>query len=162
MKEKYFENNEIIKLIRIFLIIVGVFVCFYCLAVVITNQKQKIEITNKIPDTIQYDEILFGNLLNRPESSYYVLATFKDDQFVANYNSYVSSYLEKDGSLKFYYVDMNNQINSNYVSKEEQFETNIGNIKINKSTLFKVDNGIISSYYSGNESILSYLKELNK
>ena len=159
-QEKYIQNDEMVKLIRIFLIIVVVFMLFYALTVTISNKKNKPSIENNTVDSIQYAEILLGTIFNKKENSYYVIAEFKDDE--KNYSSYVNEYNKKEDALNIYYVDMNDAMNSKYINDEENITNDISDLKISKTTLFKIENGQIVEHYSGNEKILEYFEKVTK
>ena len=159
-QEKYIQNDEMVKLIRIFLIIVVVFMLFYALTVTISNKKNKPSIENNNVDSIQYTEILLGTIFNKKENSYYVIAEFKDDE--KNYSSYVNEYNKKEDALNIYYVDMNDAMNSKYINDEENITNDISDLKISKTTLFKIENGQIVEHYSGNEKILEYFEKVTK
>ena len=159
-QEKYIQNDEMVKLIRIFLIIVVVFMLFYALTVTISNKKNKPSIENNNVDSIQYAEILLGTIFNKKENSYYVIAEFKDDE--KNYSSYVNEYNKKEDALNIYYVDMNDAMNSKYINDEENITNDISDLKISKTTLFKIENGQIVEHYSGNEKILEYFEKVTK
>jgi len=159
-QEKYIQNDEMVKLIRIFLIIVVVFMLFYALTVTISNKKNKPSIENNNADSIQYAEILLGTIFNKKENSYYVLAEFKDEE--KNYSSYINEYNKKEDALNIYYVDMNDAMNSKYINDEENITNDISNLKISKTTLFKIENGQIVEHYSGNEKILEYFEKVTK
>jgi len=159
-QEKYIQNDEMVKLIRIFLIIVVVFMLFYALTVTISNKKNKPNIENNNADSIQYAEILLGTIFNKKENSYYVLAEFKDEE--KNYSSYINEYNKKEDALNIYYVDMNDAMNSKYINDEENITNDISNLKISKTTLFKIENGQIVEHYSGNEKILEYFEKVTK
>ena len=159
-QEKYIQNDEMVKLIRIFLIIVVVFMLFYALTVTISNKKNKPSIENNNVDSIQYTEILLGTIFNKKENSYYVIAEFKDDE--KNYSSYVNEYNKKEDALNIYYVDMNDAMNSKYINDEENITNDISDLRISKTTLFKIENGQITEHYSGNEKILEYFEKVTK
>ena len=159
-QEKYIQNDEMVKLIRIFLIIVVVFMLFYALTVTISNKKNKPSIENNNVDSIQYTEILLGTIFNKKENSYYVLAEFKDEE--KNYSSYINEYNKTEDALNIYYVDMNDAMNSKYINDEENITNDISDLKISKTTLFKIENGQIVEHYSGNEKILEYFEKVTK
>ena len=76
MKKNYNSEIEIGNLFKIILIILVVFGIFYIFTYYLQKNRKsemlKNNITNKIT-TIQYDEILLGDLLNQNDTEYYVL-----------------------------------------------------------------------------------------
>ena len=61
--------------------------------------------------TIQYQEIIGGEFLNRKAASYYVLFYDFNDDNGNYYKSLISEYSSKDNSLPFYTVDLRKKIN---------------------------------------------------
>ena len=93
-KEKLaLENNEFTNLIKIVLIVTGIFLAFYLITYLVAKNKAKD--TDKKDDTaevsIQYDEILMSNLLKQSASEYYVLAYDAKDVYYDTYNTYITS-----------------------------------------------------------------------
>lgn len=161
-KEKYIQNDELVKLIRVFLIIVVVFFAFYALTVVISNKKSESGVINKEPATIQYTSILLGSILNRKENVYYVLASMKDDENISGYNDLISTYEKKENSNKIYYVDMSDGMNSSYIGNQENISNNLSELILKDTTLFKIENGNITEHYSNKDDITKVLEEISK
>lgn len=155
------SENEIGKLIKLVVIVTLIAVCFYFLTILI-NKEDKEEET-KVPASIQFDYILTGNILNRPNDEYYVLAIFPDDVNIKIYDVYINSYQSKDGALRMYYTELDNPLNDNFVASESNFKINdISDLKFNQTTLIKVKKGKIEKYYEGKEEITSLLEEISK
>ena len=113
--------------------------------------------------SIQYSEILLGNLLSQSENSYYVFIYNKDDNYINAYNTYLTSYKSKEGALKVYTAALENGFNKKYLSTEKNlYVSNIDDLKIMGTTLLKVENNRVVEAYDGNESIISHLKQIVK
>lgn len=153
------EGNEAKKLIQILAVVVVIFIIFYVITLIV-NKKEKIEGPKA---TIQYDEILIGNMLNRNNTEYYVMIYALDDDYNILYDAYISTYKNKENSIRFYTANLDNPLNSRYVFKEGQIVSPTADeILIKESTLFKIKDGKIEKSYSGFEEISTYLKKLSE
>ena len=93
-------------------------------------------------------------MLNRPYDEYYVLAFKSEDIDSVIYQTYISLYSEKENSNKIYLIDLDNELNSKYYSKEGNTNAKkIDELKISSPTLIKVSNHKISKYIEGKDSI---------
>ena len=156
------DNSEITNLIKIVIAITAIFLVFYLITWVVTKDKEKSEETSDV--SIQYNDILLGNLLSQKKDNYYVLAYETDDLYSNTYNMFISMYNNKSDSLKFYYSDLGLKFNQKYYDEESE-ETNVMNfekLKLNTTTLFKISNGKIESAYEGADAIIDYLSSISK
>lgn len=165
-KEKLaIENNEFTNLIKIVLIVTGIFLAFYLITYLVA--KNKANDTDKETDTpevsIQYDEILMSNLLKQSGSEYYVLAYDAKDVYYDTYNTYITSYTGKDNAMRVYTSVLSNSFNKVYYDKDAESNTDVASInelKLNSSTLIKVKDGKIQATYEGHDAIVTHLKTL--
>lgn len=158
------DYSELSKLLKIVLVIVAILLVFYGLTYLIAANKNKKKDDDKVV-SFDYSTILMSNLLSQNKSEYYVLATYKDDNYVETYKSIMTLYTNKADSLKVYNVDLDSKFNSSYFDKKLEnsvIDSNISNLKVNGSTLFKVRNGMIESSYVGHQSIIDYLNSIIK
>lgn len=164
-KEQMVENDtySFKKLLLIIIVLSVLFGVFYLITYLLVDPKEKNETDNEI---VEIDETLIhlGNLLNRKEKAYYVLATKKSENNKTNYqelyNQYIKKYSENEESLKFYNVDLDNVINKTYIGEELNITNNINEIKLNDDVLFKIKDSKIEEYYVGNSEILEALSKL--
>ncbi len=162
-KNNSVENNELVNLIKIILIVCIILLAFYFITVLVSKKTKNSSFNDD--DTvavIQYDKIIVGEILNRPENSYLVLVKKNNDLNSDLYQSYLSIYSGKEKSLKVYNVELEDVFNSNYVGDETILDKGIENYKFSDTTLIKVSNGNIDDYYVGLEAIENHLKELIK
>ena len=160
-KKNYQDDNEISKLIKLVVVVTVVFLVFYLITYLVNREKTESETENNTA-TIQYDEILIGNLLEQPNDEYYVMIYDIDDYQSIVYETYLNLYSNKDDALRYYTATLNNPLNKNFVSDKSNFEIKkITDLKINGSSLIKIKNKKIEKYYVG-EDIISYLKEISK
>ena len=165
-KKKVVEVEEteftVKNLIKTILTIVLVLAVFYGITVFVVKPL----VTEKKPDPVQFDtsKITMNQLLTRNEESYYVLAVkesaylnlYTNLNYFELYNNYVSKYSEKEGALKFYWIDMDDAFNESHWGEE----MDIDKLIINDDVLFKVSNGKLAKYYVGHEEILKGLQEI--
>lgn len=161
-KTKFWDNsNELKKLIVIFVIVVVIFAIFYAITLVIKDNRTSQPKEDNSVAVIQYDEIIVGEILNQNKEAYFVLATEEDDDDLSSYQSYIDSYGTKEGALKVYKVNLNSAFNKKYIGEESNFAFDqLSEIRFNKATLLKIENGEIIEYYEGTDEITEYLKEL--
>lgn len=165
IKEKLLvENNEFTNLIKIVLIVTGIFLAFYLLTYLITsNSENKKDDKDETEVTIQYDEILMSNLLKQSNSEYYVLAYDAEDVYYDAYNTYLTSYSSKTNALRVYTSILSIGFNKPYYDADSESKTDVSSIeelKLNSSSLIKVKDGKIESVYQGHDAIISQLKSL--
>lgn len=161
--ENIVSTNELTNLIKIIVIVCVVLLAFYFITVFV-NKKAKTN-TNNNEDTvaiIQYDKIMVGEILNRPQTEYYVLVKNSDDINSNLYQSYLSIYSGKENALKVYNVDLDDVFNKSYAGQETILDLGISNFKFSEATLLKINNGELEQFITGTEAIENYLKELIK
>ncbi len=164
-KEKLvLENNEFTNLIKIVLIVTGIFLAFYLITYLVAKNKATTEEeTDAAEVSIQYDEILMSNLLKQNSSEYYVLAYDAEDVYYDAYNTYLTSYTGEDDAIRVYTSILSNGFNKSYYDVDAESNTDITSIdelKLNSSTLIKVKDGNIETVYEGHDAIVTYLKTL--
>lgn len=148
------NSDEVGRLIKMVVIVTVVFLLFYAVTLIVTKEKKQ-EVL-KTPATIQYKEILLGNILKQPNDNYYVLAFTSDDAYSIYYET------KLDGQkTKYYKVNIDNPLNSNFVSDKSNLNvSDITDLKVSQSTLFEIKNKKIIKTYEGNEKIIEYLDSL--
>jgi hypothetical protein len=101
--------------------------------------------------------------LNRKETEYYVIATkpsLYESNYISLYNNYINKYKQKEDSYSFYYVDLDNALNKNYMSGDLSITSDISKLQLNDEVLFKIKDGIIEKYYVGKDKILDKLSKM--
>ena len=154
-------NNEMVKLVKIVLLITGIFLVFYGITLLVTeNKKEETPVTEA---TIQYDEILLSSLFEQPNNEYYVLVTKEDDDYLGVYSVYTSKYQSKENKLRLYTANLSSGFNSLYEAEESNLNTTkIEELKLKDSTLLKISNKKIVASYEGSTKIIEHLKNISK
>ena len=164
-KEKVVENDtySLKKLLLIIIVLSVLFGVFYFITYLLVDPTEQNESDNEITE-IDESLITLGNLLNRKEKDYYVLATKKSKNNQANYkelyNQYIKKYSENEEALKFYNIDLDNAMNKMYISDELNISNEVSKMKLNDDVLFKIKDNKIDAYYVGNSKILDELAKL--
>ena len=146
------ENYSIKHMIMAVLIIIIILGLFYGLTILITNKKQTKTNNEEIKNNdavIDYDKILAQNIFSKKDASYYVFASFSNDEKLTTYNSTIAKYQSTTNAIKIYDVDLDDAMNSSYIGNESNFID--GNIVFSETTLLKIENGIIVNVYQGED-----------
>ena len=161
-KEEFLlQNNEMTNFIKIILAVVGIVLVLYLVTYIINKNKYPDKEDEKVEASIQYDQILVNKVLSQNKNEYYVLAKMKDDKYNDTYDVYVGSYTYKEGALKIYTADLSSAFNKNYVSEENNLNTNnLSEIKFSQTTLLKIKSGSIVEKFTSNEEIIAALEKL--
>lgn len=121
------------------------------------NQEAKQEVS------IQYEEIMAGQILNRNHDEYYVLLFNFTDTFASYYLSLKDNYITEDDTLPFYIVDLEKYNNQDIsTEKEEEVITNVDDVnslKVISPTIIKVKNHRVIESIIGRESILNFFSK---
>ena len=150
------DEMSISKFLKIIIAVLIIFVLFTFITKIITNKGKNDETTN-----IQYDKILVGSILNRPESDYYVLVISKDDENTLVYTNLISTYKAKSEHRRFYTADLADEFNKIYVADTNNLNvTAIDDIRFAETTLLHISDGKIVSSRVG-DNIKSYLENLS-
>ena len=160
VKEEYSIKNMLL----IILIVLVAFILFYLITYFVVR-KDNASVSNSKNTQIDTSMITLSNLLNRKENEYYVLAyksksVNEQANFKTLYDNYINKYIQSEESIPFYYVDIDDAFNKNFVAEELNISDNLDELKINDEVLFKINGGKIEKTYVGREEILDKLARL--
>ena len=156
----YNNDTEISKLIKLIIVVSLIVLIFYGLTVLV-NQEKEVE-NPDTPASIQYDEILIGNVLKQPNEEYYVMIYDDEDYDTSLYSTYLDLYKQKDEAIRIYTSQLNNPLNQNFKAEKSNLDiSDISDLKVQSSTLLKINDGKIEEFYEG-EELVEYLKEISK
>ena len=159
-KVEYSDNSEISKLIKLIVIVTLIVLVFYGITAILNNDEE--EDTQDQSATIQYDEILIGNVLKQPNEEYYVMIYDDEDYDTSLYSTYLDLYKQKDEAIRIYTSQLNNPLNQNFKAEESNLDiSDISDLKIQSSTLLKINDGKIEEFYEG-KKLVEHLKEISK
>ena len=154
------EGNELKSLIIIIIIVSVVFLAFYGITALTSKKKTAGSEYEVKSETIQYDEIMVGQILNQKEKEYYVLLKNENNHYNDLYTYYLKKYSSKK-SKKYYTVDLSNALNSSYVGDSTNVNTkSFFNSKFGNTTLILIKNKEVNKVYSTDEQITEVLKKI--
>lgn len=154
-ENSYSSRKFIVVIIIISIVLVGF---YFITKFIISNQKEETSVSESV---IQSDTIIFGQLLNRSEEEYYVLA-YNDNSNLKNiYNNYLETYNQKDDALKVYKINLNDGFNKKFITEDNNITNDINSLTVNDEVLFKIKEGTIDSYKIGSSEISATLKEIS-
>ena len=160
-KNIYTSETEMgINYIKIILIILVIVCVFSLITSFVTNKKNNKTNSNEV--TIQYKEIIAGNILNVSNDEYYVLLEFENDKYNTLYETYLTNYASKEKALPYYKVDMSKGFNKSYISTDKpNLDTDIpSELKFTETTLLKIKSKKIVEKYYTNDAIIKALEQL--
>ncbi len=108
--------------------------------------------------SIQYSEIILGEVFSKNEDEYLVLCYDKKDK-TTNLSTTVSTLMSAD-KIKVYTVDLSHAFNKGLLSNEgNPNATKSSELKINGSTLIHIHNQKIEDYIEGEDAIQSFVED---
>ncbi len=156
------DNYQTKNMFIIIIIMIVLLVPLYFITTLVIGNNKKIEnVKENTPVKIQTEKILVGQLLNRLDSSYYVIAYKRDNKMNTLFNQYIKDYKNKENHLEFYKIDLDDGLNKGYIGDETNITDDLKDLKISDTVLFKIEDGKIDSYYIGNNDVVDFLKEIN-
>lgn len=163
--KKISNENEMLRFIKMIIIVTLIFVIFYVLTVFINKKDENTDNDsngNNSSASVQYDEILIGNMFNQPVDNYYVLIEDINDVNIKAYEAYFTVYSKNEDAKRVYTAVLNNIFNVKYLQSESNLFNDISKFKVSQTTLLEISNGKILKSYQNNDDILNLLKEIVK
>lgn len=166
-KKSNLSNNEFVKLLQLILIVTGIFLAFYLVTWLFTDNSDENKKELEKPEvSIQYDEILMSNLLKQKDLEYYVLAYDAEDKYYDSYNMYINTYSTQKDAKRVYTSVLSNGFNKKFYDKELKESVidaaDISKLKLKDTSLIRVRRGTIRNVYEGHEEIINFLSTLGK
>lgn len=156
------DENVIKKLIIIIAVIVVVAAVVYATTELLGKKETETNEPGVIAGEINYDKVSVGTILNRADAHYYVMVYNGEEADAMLYSTILTKYAAKEDSLKIYYCDLNNKLNSSYYNVNND---NVSNTNPKKTeefdfgdiTLLEIKNGKITKYLEDLEAIKKQL-----
>ncbi len=158
------EQKELLRFLGILVAVIVVIVGIYFFTKkFVTKEKEEETVETPAVGTIDYNTAIVGNMLNKPESDYYVFVynyevANRDKYTVQNYlTEYLNDSENEDTRLKVYNVVLNDYLNKKYMAVEGE-ESNpkaksIEEFKFGDFTLIRVKKGKVSKYLEDADAI---------
>lgn len=157
-------NEEVVKMLKIGIVIVICFTVVYFTAEFINKYRSKEDI---VETEIQKVEILMGETFEKKDSEYIVIYyDFKDKLYSGLYSTLVEGYNGYNESVPMYKVDLSTNFSKKYMAAgEEPSNTNptaLSNLKIKGATLIRIKDKTVIKYVEGKDNIKAYINEIMK
>lgn len=155
---------EYMKVIKVAIVVILILALTWFVTALVSGE---IEFGNKEEETeevsIQYDEIIAGQIFNRVEKEYYVLLFNFTDTFASHYLSLIDAYDTEEDSLPFYIVDLEKKVNLQYVLQEGEGLTekpsSLAKFKATNPTIVRIKNGKVVERISERDNVLDFFEE---
>ena len=160
------EQPELKKFILVLggLIIIIVGIYFFTRIFVTKDLTNFSSLFNKASDIeytsgqINYEVVIAGNMLSKPNAEYYVMAFSSEDVEASYYKAVISKYSKEKGSdaLPVFNLDLNNELNKPYVAGDEKPSTtykSLKELKFGELTLLRVSNGKVTKFITDIDNI---------
>ncbi len=149
------ESINLKSVIKVFIIILVVFVIFYGLTILVLNRQKdkkknaKHEYNNI---NIKDNDILATDLLKQKDDLYYVVA-IKDNKEI--YDLYLNNI-----NTPIYNINLDNALNKSILGNETIVTEDLKDLRISDTALFIVENHVITEYYVGQNDVVNKLSTL--
>ncbi len=171
--KKSTKNNKIIRQSDMFYkfvttiaaVLLTLVLCYLIIGVFMTKEinvkkDSKKDTKDSTSVTIDNSVITGGQIFDQKDESYYVVI-YDFESKVLNISNLVSSYSSKENALPIYKVDSSKKFNNRYIVKKDS-NTNPSSyedLRILSPTIMKIENGKVTSYVEGEDSIKEILKK---
>lgn len=160
------KNGIIITVIVILVLVIVYFATAFLMTGEIGNTKAEKESFNDSSnlqknDVVSslYDNMIIASDTFKQSNSEYKVIFFSQNEVSDNLKSLISSYDSSSDGIKLYKVNIDETINKSVVSDESNPNAKtFSDLKINDVTLITISNGVISSYITGEDGVVSELK----
>ena len=149
------ESINLKSVIKTFIIILIFFIIFYGLTIIVVNkknEKKKNEKTNYTNLKVESNDIIVSDILKQDKELYYVIA-IKGDKDI--YKLYLNNLGDK-----LYNINLDNALNKSILGNETIISEDPKDIRINDTTLFVVENNVITEHYVGKEEVVNKLSTI--
>lgn len=156
------NDYEASKIIRITIAVILVLGLTYFVTALATGEIKFKSNKDKVVEevSIQYEELIAGQIFNRKSDNYYVMLFNFTDVFASYYLSLKDAY-EKDKDIPIYIVDLEKDFNTNIVLKEDQNfiekPSKLEDLKVSDPTMIKISKGKVTERIVGREKIIEFL-----
>lgn len=166
-KKRYYKTTTTTDLdyMRVIKISVGVLIAlalvYFGTAILSGEIKLKKEKKEKTVTTISYSEIMAGETFNRSPIDYYVFFYKTSDTYNDYYKELVKSYNYKTESLPFYFVDLDDKVNEEYLIADDDTNeygkpSNISDLKVKDPTIIRIRNKQVFEFVTGRDEVLNF------
>lgn len=146
------KRNKVLFGVKILYVTLITTILVYGITIIVKGEY-KFQTTPEI--TIDYTDIVAGQSFNRNYDEYYVVFYNYDEE------SSLTTKILNIKTNKVFRVDLANGINKTIISDHGNKDvTNAGELRVNGTTLLKIENGNKVEYIEGIDSVTEYLSNL--
>lgn len=159
------SEMEYFKFAKVAICVVLVLALTYFVTAIVSGEIKfnKKENSDDVATNIQYEEIIVGQMLNRSDNEYYVLLFNFTDTFAGYYISLIDTYTSKDKSLPFHIIDLEKQVNKQYVLEDGEYliekPVRLVDFKASNPTLVRIKDKKIVERITGRDNILKFFEK---
>ena len=149
------ETINLKNVINVFGIILIFFVIFYALTIFVVDKKNKNKKNEepKYPNlVVESNDIVISDILKQSDEVYYVIAIKGDKDIYKLYLNILGD--------KLYNINLDNALNKSILGKETIITEDPKDIRISDTTLFVIENHVITEHYVGKEEVVNKLKTI--
>lgn len=153
------ENTNIKSVLIISICVIAFVFIMYAFTMVKTGEWNLFTRENDIVYSaeVQTTKLLCGQVMNRDDSEYFVLAYNLKEDSASLYDSILENYNNASRAIPLYKLDLSNSRNTNCIADTFVLSNNIKELKFSYPTLIKVKDGKITESYTDYERIKSVL-----
>lgn len=163
-RNKAYYNENLVKGVKIFGILILIFAIIYIGTAIATGEiKLNKDETKEEQTIIQDEEILAGSTFNINKNEYMVLYYDFTNNNSGIYDMLYSNYTSSQKDLpKMYKVDLSKGFNKGYLSdgKLNQNPSNINELKVKDPTLIRIKDKKVVKFISSKDEIKKYINGL--
>ena len=102
---------------------------------------------------IQTNMLMAGNLFNKEENEYLVLAYDMSSEKENYYGALTSNY---KGTMHLYYLDLSSGFNRKFIGDKTVISNDLGKLRFGGSTLLIIKGNVITKSYTSESDIINY------
>ena len=151
------DDKEVFKVFKIALGVI-LFIGLAYVVINIMNGNWKILTkSNKKATEIDTQMLMIGNMFNKEEDEYLVLAYDMQNEKDAFYGVLISNY--SDTSKKLYYVDLSSGFNTNFLGDKTVISNDLNKLKLSGPVLLSIKGDKIIKSYTTEKEIINFFSQ---
>ena len=154
------EQQELFRFIKILLVVVIFIFAVYFVTRIFVKKDLLVNEKETSVTEINYNKMVFGTILNKKHTEYYVLAFSASDNKAYYYSTLAEKYSSSEEALPIYYIDLDDSMNKVFIASDDKTNskaTSVDELQVGRLTLFKIKDGKFEKYIEKLEEIKSEL-----
>ena len=159
-------NQDVVNIVKILIGVVLFLVVVYFLTAWLSGEiKFGKDKTEEKVVTIQYEEIIAGQIMNRNDENYYVMLFDFSEENASTLIAMKDSYTSVEEALPVYIVDLEKGFNDvlDYEDNETIIDkpTSIKDLKVNDITMLKIEKGKVTNRVTTYDKVKEYIESIS-